>query len=234
MDPLVRLKNATIGYHDRPVLVDVQFELRLGEWVAVLGPNGSGKSLLIRCLLGEIPLLSGECQRHQVEFGYVSQHFSVAPFLPISVAEFLQLAEKKSNSELKAFRQSLVERLGLAAFFDQRLSAISGGQLQRALLAFALWNKPNVLLLDEYRKGLDQHFDKMVVGILQTYFRDHQIAIVEVSHDTSSVQKDCSRVILVQGGISYDGPPSGVGFHSCLHHLYPNEHLMPHQGDETK
>ncbi len=149
---LISAHNISLSHHGKSVLDNVSFELKAGEFITLIGPNGAGKSSLIKVLLGLIKADSGDIKRSgDIRLGYTPQTFSPNPFIPISVIGFLNLNQKVA----KNFLHETALLTGIEGLLDSPLKSLSGGELQRVLLARALLNKPNVLILDEPAQNLD-------------------------------------------------------------------------------
>ena len=121
--------------------------------MAVVGPNGSGKTTLIRALVGAVPPSSGTIVKDaNLRIGYVPQRLTIDPTLPMTVGRFLNLPTRRSKSEV----QDALENAGVGGISKRQMTALSGGQFQRVLLARAVLEKPHLLILDEPTTGLDQ------------------------------------------------------------------------------
>ena len=213
---LFTLENITAGYKGAPILSDVNLSILQGEWLTILGPNGSGKSTLLKTLIGVLNPLKGELTSPVRAFGYVPQALQCPKNFLLTAREYLALNPK---SEEPLENNQWVKRLKLQSFLDKPLCHLSVGQFKRAQLVFALLSSPEVLFLDEYLEGLDSSSKQEAEGIMQDLNQAGK-TIIEVSHDLTSVTKSSKRVLFVNGKISYDGEPSGQGFHSCLHEAY--------------
>ena len=131
----------------------VSLRIERGEIVTIVGPNGSGKSTLLRCLIGAQRLTKGRILKAAgLKVGYVPQKLHIDPTLPITVRRFLDLPVRVSRDEA----EGALERAGAEGLADRQLADLSGGQLQRVLLARAILGGPDILMLDEPTQGLDQ------------------------------------------------------------------------------
>lgn len=149
---LLTLHGATVAYGGRVVLRGVDLAVDAGEIVTLVGPNGSGKSTLLRAIGGVVPLCGGRIVRAPwLRLGYVPQKLSITDTMPMTVSRFMGLARNASRAE----RDAAIERVGIAALREEPVTSLSGGQLQRVLLAHAIAGKPQLLLLDEPTQGLD-------------------------------------------------------------------------------
>ena len=145
-DAVLSARDVTLNLDGRLILDHVNLDVRKGEIVTVIGPNGAGKSTLIRVMLGLRPLTSGRIiRRPKLTVGYVPQSFPQTANIPMNVKRLLSLTLKPNDKDLVR----ALEETGIAHLKDTRVASLSGGELQRALLARALLRKPALLVLDE-------------------------------------------------------------------------------------
>ncbi len=150
---LVAAENLSIRYGARTALSHVSLRIERGEIVTIVGPNGSGKTSLLRAIIGAVRPAAGRVTHAPgLRIGYVPQKLHIDPTLPITVARFLRL---RGRPDQDAIRQAL-RQAGVPDLSGRQMSKLSGGQFQRVLLASALINQPDLLLLDEATQGLDQ------------------------------------------------------------------------------
>jgi zinc transport system ATP-binding protein len=219
------------------VLHDVSLAVRPGEIVTILGPNGSGKSTLLRALLGILPVAEGRILRNaDLRIGYVPQRLTIDRTMPITVRRFLSLPVRVSDG---AAAESLAQ-VGMAGHGGTQMTALSGGQLQRVLLARALLNRPQLLMLDEPTQGLDQPGEAAFYRLIEEVRRDTGAAVLMVSHDLHVVMAASDRVICLNGHICCEGTPRvvstapeyralfGLGTQGALA-LYRHEHDHEHE-----
>jgi zinc transport system ATP-binding protein len=206
------------------ILDDVSFSVARGEVVAVVGPNGSGKTTLFRELLGLVPCAGEIRRRAGATFAYVPQRFSVPASLPISVTEFLLLKARRFWLPDAAFVGHLPHELGLLGLpdsvLDQPLGALSSGQLQRLLVAWALLSHPDVLLFDEPTASVDVGFSRAVYEIMRHVTRARGAAVLLISHDLNVVAAYADRVLCLNRRLLCDGPPGAVRTHDALDRLF--------------
>ncbi|MFO1141721.1 MAG: metal ABC transporter ATP-binding protein [Amaricoccus sp.] len=194
----------TLGGH--AVLQGVDLAIEPAEIVTVVGPNGSGKTTLLRLLIGaERPGSGRVVRRPGLRIGYVPQRLAVDRTLPLTVAGFLALAGGRGSVDAQA-----LERVGIAQLGGRQLAALSGGQLQRALLAQALTRRPELLVLDEPAQGLDQAGEAQLYRLIDEIRHELGCAVLMVSHDLHVVMAASDRVICLNGHVCCEGTPTVV------------------------
>lgn len=235
-DRLVTLSNATITHSGTPALRDVDFHIDRGEIVTILGPNGSGKSTLLRAIIGALTPSTGTVQQtDDLTIGYVPQKLHIDPTLPLTVRRFLSLPHRISD----AAAEDALTRANVAGLARRQMTELSGGQFQRVLLARALLNKPDLLILDEATQGLDQPGAVAFYRQIEDVRREMGCAILMVSHDLHVVMAASDRVICLNGHVCCEGAPAhvatapeyralfGAGTNGALA-LYRHEHDHSH------
>jgi zinc transport system ATP-binding protein len=214
----VRLEHVSFAYlHGVPVLRDVDLEVERGEFLAVAGPNGGGKTTLLRLILGLEEPTAGRVHVAVERRGYLAQRAQTATDAPLTVRELVgagrvarsRLLGPPTRADRAAVREA-IERVGLNAQTDRRLSTLSGGQQQRAFIAKALAGEPELLALDEPTAGVDVEAQEAIAVLLQRLGTELGMTILYVSHEFGSVESFVERIVLVRERIVYDGPPSGL------------------------
>ncbi len=204
---LISLNNVGVEYGGNTVLSGVNFHITKGEIVTIVGPNGSGKSSLLRNIIGALRPSTGSVERAPgLRIGYVPQKLHIDPTLPLTVRRFLSLPKRVSTSRARA----ALERAGVGALEKQQMSDLSGGQFQRVLLARALLNDPQLLILDEATQGLDQPGSARFYQQIEAVRQDLGCAVLMVSHELHVVMAASDRVICLNGHICCEGAPEQV------------------------
>lgn len=203
---LLQARDLRVRLGATEVLTGVDFSIAAGEIVTVLGPNGSGKSTLMRALLGMIPA-EGQVRRAPgLRVGYVPQKLAIDPSLPLSVRRFLSLPRRVPEAEA----QAALTRVGMEGMGKRPLSGLSGGQLQRVMLARALLGRPQILVLDEPTSGLDQPGEAAFYRLIAEVRAETGAAVLMVSHDLHVVMAASDRVICLNHHICCEGTPRVV------------------------
>ena len=205
------------------ILQNVNIHIHCGELTAIIGPNGGGKSTLLKALLGEVPhsgqlkyLDSKGSRASQPITGYVPQQLSFDTGTPVSVLDlFVACLSKRPAWLLKPFsvrKRAMegLEKVKAEHLIDRRLGALSGGELQRVLLALALDPVPNLLLLDEPVSGMDQGGLELFYNTVAELRCNYDLSIILVSHDFDLVSRYADRVVLLNKTVIASGTPEQV------------------------
>ncbi len=213
--PVLEIEGVAFGYGGATVLRDVSLSVREGEFVAVVGPNGSGKTTLLRLSLGLLQPQRGNVRLFGVDtgsfrewwrLGYVPQRAVASSALPLSVEEVVLTGlagRERSVRRGRSTRERLehvIDLMGLAAVRRRRVSEVSGGQQQRALIARALVTAPRLLVLDEPTTGVDASARAILRDSLEHLVRVEGMAVVYVSHDPEAFAGLADRVLEVEDG----------------------------------
>lgn len=212
--PAITTEHLSVAYGDNLVLDDVSLTIEQGKVAAIIGPNGSGKTTLMRAVLGLIPHKSGEVRvfgKHlhamRSTIGYVPQNFDFDTNFPITVAEFMDLARHKHCPKSRIDEK--IKEVGLTPMIQNKhLGSLSGGQLQRVLIAQAILNNPTLLFLDEPATGIDIVGEAAFYDIIEHLNDEHDTTVILVSHDISVVASLVDQVICVNKRLMCSGPPS--------------------------
>jgi zinc transport system ATP-binding protein len=206
--PVIALSRAVLVRNERRVLDHVDLEVGRGEIVTLIGPNGAGKSSLIRAVLGLEKLDGGEVRRAPgLSLSYLPQRYQFDPALSLSVCRGLTLTHAPAEDRLRA----VLEELGIGRLLDASAQRLSGGELQRVMLARALLREPELLVLDEPTQSVDA---TGAIDIYQVIARQRArtgCAVLLVSHDLNVVMAATDRVYCLNGHICCSGKPSEVG-----------------------
>lgn len=217
MTPAVRIDALSAGYRSRTVLHDITTAIPAARVTAIVGANGSGKSTLLSVLAGVLTPTSGTMQRGSARRpALVVQHSAVPTTLPITVRETVAMGRwahrglwRRLTRADTAIVHDCMARLGITDLARRRLTTLSGGQRQRALLAKALAQESDLLLLDEPTTGLDTEAQQRISQVLQE-IRADGIAVVLATHDRNDALQADNCLVLRDGQLITAGDPSTV------------------------
>mgnify|MGYP001603551275 CR=1 FL=1 len=224
MSAILSVKNLTVSFDDKTVIQNLSFELTPGENLTIIGPNGSGKTVLLKALLhalhyhGEIRWAEG------VRLGYVPQKIEADRHLPLTTKDLLAAKARVMNLK-KSAAKTVAQSVDLSPeVLETPIGHLSGGQFQKALIAFALLGEPNVILFDEPTASLDLPREEQVYELIHRLQEKYGLTIILVSHDLSLVYRYANKVLcLNQRGLCF-GTPSEVLTLKVLQELYGREH----------
>jgi zinc transport system ATP-binding protein len=231
---LVEAKAVTFQVGQQTLVNDINLAMADGEIITVIGPNGAGKSTLIRLLLGLIQPSSGQIvRRPKIRIGYMPQRLHIDSNFPITVGRFLRLA----NASKKAIQLALDE-VGMGHLADSPLQYISGGELQRVLLARALLRDPDLLVLDEPVQGVDISGQTELYELITSLRNRHGCGVLMVSHDLHLVMAQTDHVICLNNHICCQGHPEHVSNDPAFRELFGQQEAQAlavyhHQHDHS-
>lgn len=206
-EELLSLDRISLAIDGRSILQNVSLRLTRGEIVTVIGPNGAGKSTLLKVALGLLAPTSGAVrQTDNLRVGYMPQRVHIDPSLPLTTRRFLQLG----GAGQPAIEAALAE-VGIDGVEQRALQALSGGELQRVLLARALLRKPDLLVLDEPVQGVDLAGQTAMYELIGAVRQRHRCGVLMVSHDLHWVMATTDHVLCLNQHICCEGHPEHVG-----------------------
>ena len=219
----IEVDKLTVSFGAQTPLKDVSLHIHCGELTALIGTNGAGKTTLLRALLGQIEytgtirhLTSDGRPAADLRTGYVPQQLEFDRSSPVTVMDFMAGSLSRRAVFLGVSRKTrervlaALERTHCAQLADRALGALSGGELQRVLLALALTPQPDLLILDEPVSGVDQNGMETFYQTVDELKHRNHMAILLVSHDLSVVERYADRVVLMQGTVIKQGSPEVV------------------------
>ncbi|MFZ2958339.1 MAG: metal ABC transporter ATP-binding protein [Candidatus Ozemobacteraceae bacterium] len=251
------LENVGVTLDDVHILYDVCATIERGEVTAIIGPNGAGKTTLLAAILGHIPFTGSirfpdaSGNPHNPRLAYVPQTLAFDRGSPVTVLDFLSLDRQRRPTwfgikpSVRAEAIAALSRLEAAHLLERPLGRLSGGEMQRVLLASALRRNPDLLLLDEPVSGVDVAGGHLFCDVLEQVRREQKLTLVMVSHDLSVVSEHATRVICLNRTVSCQGETPEVltpenlfqiyGLHSGLYEHHPNkvEHSCDHHAHDS-
>lgn len=207
MSELVKLSAITVKLREQTILSDISFTFYSGQIVTIIGPNGAGKTTLLKTILGLIQPTSGSIWRKaDLTIGYVPQKVQLNPSLPLTVIRFLKLLPNINNQQIT----QIMTEVGASHILNRSMRTISGGELQRVLLARALLRKPQLLVLDEPTQGVDINGQVELYKLIGHICKQYHCGVLMVSHDLNLVMANTDQVICLNKHICCSGHPEHV------------------------
>ncbi len=242
-EDLARAEAVTVAFGGRPVLDRVDLAVRAGEVVTLIGPNGAGKTTLVRAILGLVRPDAGRVVRRRgLRVGYVPQKIAIDPTLPLTVRRFLGLWGGRFLRPASWRRiEAVLAETGAAHVADSPVQAVSGGEMQRVLLARALLADPELLALDEPEQAVDVHGQAELFARIDRLRRERGCGVLMVSHDLHTVMARTDRVLCINRHVCCSGTPDHVrdhpefaalfGRHADAFSVYRHTHDHRHAAD---
>jgi zinc transport system ATP-binding protein len=218
----LRVENLNVEIGENSILKDVNLHVHCGQMVALIGPNGAGKSTFLKAILGQreyrgIIAFSEPGQRSQKpRIGYIPQSPAFDPSDPVSVADLFSCCLSSRPAFLgqsKNQRKHILEcqdRVHGTDLLDKRVGTLSGGELQRVLLALALEPMPNILILDEPLSGVDVEGMETLMDMLDEIRKTYDLSILMTTHDFTMLERYADMVVLIDHGVVAMGSPAQV------------------------
>lgn len=236
-EPILKVADLKVEFGGHIILDNISFEVKRDSTLAVIGPNGAGKSVLFRSILGLIPFAGNVSWSKDARIGYVPQKLAVEKDLPLTVYEFLSLKEKNKGKIIEVMESVGFLKESSHAHNDKRvlktrLGELSGGELQRVLIAYALLGKPNVLLFDEPTAGVDVAGEETVYGLINKLKEDEDLTIIFISHELEVVNRYADSVLCLNREKICFGPPQKAINKEALEKMYGEDTHIYHHHDE--
>ena len=218
----LRVENVSVQIGSDSILRNVNLHVHCGEMVALIGPNGAGKSTFLKAILGQrefsgtIAFSEPGQRSHKPRIGYVPQSPAFDSSDPVSVADLFACCMSKRPAFLglgKGMRQLVLEcldRVHGEDLMDKRVGTLSGGELQRVLLALALEPMPNILILDEPLSGVDVVGMQTLMDMLDEIRKTYDLSILMTTHDFSMLPRYADQVVLIDHAVKIQGTPEVV------------------------
>jgi zinc transport system ATP-binding protein len=239
------IRDLTVQIAGRTLIDSVSFDIAQGSTAAIIGPNGAGKSVLLKSIMGFIPKSKGSVSILGVphdqlrtiasDLSYIPQRFSFDPDLPLTVQGLFTLRSTRKIgmriSEIKRMK-SLLTLVGMKNHLQSPIGTLSGGQLQRALVAYSLMLKPKLLILDEPAAGIDVEGQETIYSLLERIKEEENLTLLLVSHELDVVMRYADQVICLNKNMLCAGKPHEVLSNELLSQMYggPVQHFthIPH------
>jgi zinc transport system ATP-binding protein len=230
--PLIQLTGISKYFNGNKVLSNIDLNIEPGQIITLIGPNGAGKTTLVKIVLGLVDTDEGLVTRHtDLRIGYMPQKLHIDPTLPITLERFLKLAEPDTQLCIRALKE-----VGIDKHIDSPLYSLSGGEMQRALLARAILRKPNFLVLDEPVQGVDVVGQEALYRLISQLRDRLPCGVLMVSHDLHLVMSSTDKVVCLNQHICCHGHPDQVSNNPAFIELFGTKtatytHHHDHQHD---
>lgn len=213
MNNILEVENLSIAYGHDDVVKDVSFTVNKGDYVNIIGPNGAGKTTLVKAILGLISDYQGAITIKAETVGYLPQkNNNNDKMFPASVKEIVSLGLLGNHKRPKLFTandhkriEEVLKKLGIYHLRYRRIGELSGGEQQRVLLARAIVNNPQLLILDEPTSALDPHFKQEFYQFLNRLNQEDGITILHITHDTGNKESGYNKILYINRTILYYG-----------------------------
>jgi ABC-type Mn2+/Zn2+ transport system ATPase subunit len=218
------VENLCVKINNRHLIENVTFSVEEGSIVAIIGPNGAGKTTLIKAILGLIPYKTGSVKlfghpfKHNdshVKVGYVPQHLAFDRSFPLTVSELLSFTVPPlywfsfyKKKEKRKHIASLLETVGVHELIDRNIGSLSGGELQRVMIAKAIVNDPKILFLDEPASGVDIEGQERFHDLIRRLNKERRLTVILISHDLHVVYRFADNVLCLNRRLICSGEPS--------------------------
>ena len=218
----LRVENLTVKIGNEPILSDVNLHVHCGELLALIGPNGAGKSTFLKAILGQreyegvIAFSQPGHRSKKPRIGYVPQSPAFDPSDPVCVSDLFACCLGKRpaflglGKPMRALVKECLERVHGEDLMDKRIGTLSGGELQRVLLALALEPMPNILILDEPLSGVDVEGMETLMDMLDEIRKTYDLSILMTTHDFSMLPRYANQVVLIDRGVKIQGTAQEV------------------------
>ncbi len=229
--PILKVKNLSVVFENKYTILDnISFSLAPEEVLGIIGPNGSGKTILLKTLLGIIEPSKGTIQwDKKTRIGYLPQRFPVDHYLPMIVEEFLEL---KPNHQYNFDEIAKMLNVEKDEWLKKDLAHLSGGEIQKVLLAWALIDKPNVLLFDEPTENVDVVGQESIYNLLHFLQDTLHLSIIIITHDLTNIYRYTNNVLCLSHKMVCYGEPFAILTEKTLRELYGSQLILHHHTPE--
>jgi len=220
MDSILSVRDLQVKFGNRSVIQNLSFDVEAGDNLAIVGPNGAGKTVLLKALLNLLPYQGEIRWSPDARLGYVPQKVAADRQMPIRVRDLLAAKAHVLKLPFGSI-EAVAATVDLTSeVLSASIGTISGGQFQKALIAFALLGEPNVLLFDEPTASLDELAEERIYDVVERLQREQHLTVLLVSHDLSIVYRAASKVLCLSKDMVCFGPPREVLTPAALEAMY--------------
>ena len=238
---IIKVEDLTVAYEDKPVLWDIELEVKKGVLMAVVGPNGAGKSTLIKTMLDLIKPITGEVRFYGEKYSKVRDRIAYVPQsvdwdFPTTVFDVVEMGRygkvgwlKRVGKIDKEKTREAIKMVEMEEFSDRQISQLSGGQQQRVFLARALVQEADIYFMDEPFQGVDNKTEKSIIKILKK-LRDENKTVIVVHHDLQTVKEYFDYVTFINVSVVASGPVEEIFTLENIEKTYKNKKLSEREG----
>jgi len=238
---IIRFSDATIAYQGHLALDHINLDISAGEFIGIIGPNGSGKTTLLKSILGIVRPIEGSVQifdcvchklrcHHKARIGYIPQKDQIDPNFPVTVMETVMMGRYSSLGLLKRpgkrdreLALKALREVEMEDYAGKPLGHLSGGQQQRVLIARALAQQPEVLLMDEPTTGIDTPTQHSIISLISNLHKNLNLTVLLVTHDINMISPYVDRMALLKVRLYAVGTPAEVLREKTLREIYGKE-----------
>ena len=207
INALISASNVSVFKHHKSILKNIDIQINKNDFITIIGPNGAGKTMLLKCLMGFYKPNFGEIQKKdKLKIGYMPQSINVINTMPMTVKNFITVRKKYDDISF----EHVISEVDISQLVNKQLSVLSGGEMQRVLLARSLLNNPDLLVLDEPAQNLDISGQLSFYKLIQEIYSKRDISILMVSHDLHLVMVSTKKVLCLSNHICCSGKPQQV------------------------
>ena len=204
---LISATNVSVLKNQKSILKNIDIKINKNDFITIIGPNGAGKTMLLKCLMGFYKPNFGEIQKKdKLKIGYMPQSINIINTMPMMVKNFITVRKKYDDISFK----QVISEVDISQLVNKQLSVLSGGEMQRVLLARSLLNNPDLLVLDEPAQNLDISGQLSFYKLIQEIYSKRNISILMVSHDLHLVMVSTKKVLCLSNHICCSGKPQQV------------------------
>ena len=204
---LISATNVSVLKNQKSILKNIDVKINKNDFITIIGPNGAGKTMLLKCLMGFYKPNFGEIQKKdKLKIGYMPQSINIINTMPMMVKNFITVRKKYDDISFK----QVISEVDISQLVNKQLSVLSGGEMQRVLLARSLLNNPDLLVLDEPAQNLDISGQLSFYKLIQEIYSKRNISILMVSHDLHLVMVSTKKVLCLSNHICCSGKPQQV------------------------
>ncbi len=244
MESIIELKNITLKYGDYEVLRDISFNIKKGEFTSIIGPNGAGKSTVLKAIMKNIELAAGDISikgksiksiTHKEKaciIGFVPQEFNIS--FDFTVYDIVAMGRnpylvkfKKTKFDDKKIIEESLQKTNTYEFKDKYFNSLSGGEKQRVIIARALAQQPEILILDEATSSLDIHHQLDILELIHSLNREDGLTVLTIMHDLNLASRFSDKIVLLsKNGVIKSGTPSEVIDEQVLKNVYDMDMIV--------